>query len=114
MSSGSGARPRSDCTASSPGCELRLCIPIWDASCYAVQMSTQIAVRLPEELVRFLDESVAAGEAPSRAAVVAEALERELRRREALRDAGVLVARGAADDLDDLVQWSVAHVPPQD
>jgi Arc/MetJ-type ribon-helix-helix transcriptional regulator len=40
-------------------------------------MSKQIAVRLPEDLVRFVDEIVAAGDQPSRAAVVTKALERE-------------------------------------
>ena len=36
--------------------------------------------RLPDDMVAFLDKSVAAGNAPSRAALVARALEREMRR----------------------------------
>jgi Arc/MetJ-type ribon-helix-helix transcriptional regulator len=73
-------------------------------------MSTQIAVRLPDEMVAFLDRSVAAGQAPSRAAVVAAALEREMRRQAAERDAQVLRENGPADDLDDLVRWSSTHL----
>ncbi|MHB8317935.1 MAG: ribbon-helix-helix domain-containing protein [Acidimicrobiales bacterium] len=42
-------------------------------------------VRLPEELVEFIDERVGHGEAGSRAAVVTAALERERRRELATR-----------------------------
>ncbi len=69
-------------------------------------MSTQIAVRLPDEVVAFLDRAVATGKAPSRAALVAAAVEREMRRQAAEQDAQVLGENGPADDLDDLVQWS--------
>lgn len=72
-------------------------------------MSTQIAVRLPDEVVAFLDRSVASGRAPSRAALVAAAVEREMRRQAAERDAELLDDAGAADDLDDLVAWSAAN-----
>lgn len=72
-------------------------------------MSTQIAVRLPDEVVAFLDRSVASGRAPSRAALVAAAVEREMRRQAAERDAELLGDAGAADDLDDLVAWSAAN-----
>lgn len=70
-------------------------------------MSRQIAVRLPDDMVAFLDESVTAGRAASRAALVASALEREMRRQAAQGDADVLARVGAADDLDDLIAWSV-------
>ena len=73
-------------------------------------MATQIAVRLPDEMVAFLDRIVANGLAPSRAAVVASAIEREMRRLAAEDDAQVLRDHGAADDLDDLVAWTVTHV----
>lgn len=74
-------------------------------------MTTQIAVRLPDELVRFLDRAVADGAAPSRAAIVTSALEREMRRLIAERDAARLREAGAAaDDLDGLVDWSLAHL----
>lgn len=77
-------------------------------------MSTQIAVRLPDEMVAFLDRSVAAGRAPSRAALVVSAVEREMRRLAAEQDAQVLRARGAADELDDLVAWSTTHAVVED
>ena len=77
-------------------------------------MSTQIAVRLPDEMVAFLDRAVAAGEAPSRAALVTSALEREMRRLVAERDARILGAKGAADDLDDLVAWTSTHIRVED
>ncbi len=77
-------------------------------------MSTQIAVRLPDEMVAFLDRIVASGEAPSRAALVATALEREMRRLAAEHDAQLLRSMGAADDLDDLVQWSSTHLAVED
>ncbi|MGB8383207.1 MAG: ribbon-helix-helix domain-containing protein [Dermatophilaceae bacterium] len=77
-------------------------------------MTTQIAVRLPDEMVAFLDRIVAAGKAPSRAALVAAALEREMRRQAAAQDAQILRQLGAADDLDDLVHWTSTHVEVED
>lgn len=77
-------------------------------------MSTQIAVRLPDEMVRWLDRAVKAGTAPSRAALVMTALEREMRRQAAERDAAILREQGAADDLDDLVAWSADHATLED
>jgi Arc/MetJ-type ribon-helix-helix transcriptional regulator len=59
-------------------------------------MSKQIAVRLPQELVDFVDDVVGSGAEPSRAAVVTRALERERRRATAARDAEIL-ARAAQD-----------------
>ena len=73
-------------------------------------MSTQIAVRLPDPVVAFLDEEVAAGRVSSRAALVASALEREMRRLLAERDVEILQTDGAADDLDGLVDWSANHL----
>lgn len=69
-------------------------------------MSVQIAVSLPSTAVAFLDHSVAAGEAPSRAALITIALERELRHRLAMRDTEIPSQVGPADELDDLVLWS--------
>ena len=77
-------------------------------------MSVQIAIRLPDDMVAFLDKSVAAVNAPSRAALVARAVEREMRRQVAEQDAAILRERGAADDLDELVAWSVAHATIED
>jgi Arc/MetJ-type ribon-helix-helix transcriptional regulator len=73
-------------------------------------MSMQIAVPLPEEMVEFLDGLVADGRAPSRAAVVSSAIEREMRRIMAERDAEILRREGAADDLDGLVDWTFSNV----
>jgi len=72
-------------------------------------MTTQIAVRLPDDMVDFLDRSVAAGRASSRAALVAAAVEREMRLQAAQQDVELLFRVGAADDLDDVVAWSAAH-----
>jgi len=77
-------------------------------------MSTQIAVRLPDEMVAFLDRAVATGRAPSRAALVASAVEREMRRLAAEQDAQILRAQGAADDLDELVEWTATHAAIED
>lgn len=77
-------------------------------------MSTQIAVRLPDQMVAFLDRAVAEGKAPSRAAVVTSALEREMRRLAAEQDATILRKQGAADDLDALVNWTVQDVEIED
>jgi Arc/MetJ-type ribon-helix-helix transcriptional regulator len=57
-------------------------------------MSKQIALRLPEELVAFVDERVGAGAGRSRADVVTKALERERRRTVAERDAEILRRTG--------------------
>lgn len=65
-------------------------------------MSTQIAVRLPDGLVDFVDEIVKRGDATSRAAVVSQALERERRRQIAERDAAILARERADESFDDL------------
>jgi Arc/MetJ-type ribon-helix-helix transcriptional regulator len=57
-------------------------------------MSKQIAVRLPEHLVEFVDSVVASGRAGSRASVVVRALERERRREIAEKDAAILARTG--------------------
>ena len=72
----------------------------------------QIAVRLPEELVEFIDRLVADGRASSRAAVVSQALQRERRRELAARDAAILAVNGD-DDLDVLAQHA-ARTPFDD
>jgi Arc/MetJ-type ribon-helix-helix transcriptional regulator len=70
-------------------------------------MSTQIAVRLPDGMVEFLDRLVAEGQAPSRASVVERALAREFRRQIAARDAAILAAAGADDDdMNDLASYA--------
>mgnify|MGYP001265017405 CR=1 FL=1 len=73
-------------------------------------MSKQIAVRLPDELVEFVDQVVDRGKARSRAAVVARALERERRRMAALRDAEILAATGPDPELAGLAEQA-ARLP---
>jgi len=73
-------------------------------------MTIQIAVRLPEDLVAFVDDLVSHGQATSRAAVVSGALERERRRRTAERDAAILAGAGADADLDSLARYGAATV----
>ena len=77
-------------------------------------MSTQIAVRLPDEMVAFLDRRVATGKASSRAALVASAVEREMRRLAAEQDARILLTQGAADELDAVVEWTGTHAVVED
>jgi Arc/MetJ-type ribon-helix-helix transcriptional regulator len=67
-------------------------------------MSRQIAVRLPEELVDFVDRVVESGGGRSRAAVVTRALERERRRVVAARDAEILASTGADPQLAGLAE----------
>jgi Arc/MetJ-type ribon-helix-helix transcriptional regulator len=67
-------------------------------------MSKQIAVRLEDDLVEFVDEIVRSGRERSRAAVVARALERERRRIAAARDVELLVASGPDPELEGLAE----------
>jgi len=67
-------------------------------------MSKQIAVRLPNELVDFVDEIVDSGAERSRAAVVTRALERERRRAVAARDAEILARSGQDPELAGLAE----------
>lgn len=67
-------------------------------------MSKQIAVRLPDELVDFVDEQVDSGAARSRAAIVTVALERERRRAVAARDAEILARTGPDPELAGLAE----------
>ncbi|HTR88774.1 MAG TPA: ribbon-helix-helix domain-containing protein [Solirubrobacteraceae bacterium] len=70
-------------------------------------MSKQIAVRLPEDLVEFVDEVVDSGAGRSRAAVVTRALERERRRALAVRDAEILARGGPDPELVGLAEHAV-------
>lgn len=69
-------------------------------------MSKQLTVRLPEELVAYIDEQVKAGHAASRADLIASAVDRDRRRRIAERDVEILVGSSARDDLDELAAWA--------
>ena len=61
-------------------------------------MSTQIAVRLPDELVAYVDEAVAAGRVRSRAELVTRLIERDARRQRAEEDLRRLAERRALDN----------------
>lgn len=67
-------------------------------------MSTQIAVRLPDDLVAWIDAQVSAG-AGSRASVTAKALQRYRRQVEAERDAEIYRTAGGYPDLERLTAW---------
>jgi Arc/MetJ-type ribon-helix-helix transcriptional regulator len=63
-----------------------------------VVVSTQIAVRLPDDLVAYVDEAVASGRVKSRAALLARLIARDARRQRAEDDLARLVNRGVLDD----------------
>ncbi|MGC4942711.1 ribbon-helix-helix domain-containing protein [Kribbella sp. DT2] len=73
-------------------------------------MSKQITVRLPDELVDFMDRLVDDHKAPSRASVVARAMERERRRELAVRDLALLAEHGEPSDLDGLAATAAGTV----
>jgi Arc/MetJ-type ribon-helix-helix transcriptional regulator len=73
---------------------------------YHFGMSKQIAVRLPDELVDFVDGVVESGGGRSRAAVVTRALERERRRVVAARDAEILARTGPNPELAGLAGYA--------
>jgi Arc/MetJ-type ribon-helix-helix transcriptional regulator len=64
-------------------------------------MSTQIAVRLPDEVVEFVDSQVSGGAAKSRAEFIWHAIRREQRRIEAERDLQILIEQ-PYDEFDDM------------
>ena len=65
---------------------------------YHCAMSKQIAVRLPDEVVDFIDREVDKRHVESRASFVLKALERERRRLIAARDAAILAKLTTVDD----------------
>lgn len=73
-------------------------------------MKTQIAVRLPDEILAFIDSEVSERRAASRAAVVLRALERDRRRSIAERDAAIYAS--VPDATDDLAAF-IAHTARQ-
>lgn len=86
-----------------------MCIP----ERYRDVMSKQIAVRLPDDVVDYLDELVAAGTLESRAAAVKVALERDRHRR--LAEADILaIQRARHDDLDDLAKHAAGLLESTD
>jgi antitoxin MazE3 len=71
-------------------------------------MTIQIAVRLPDDIVKFVDQQVADGSAPSRAVVVARALEHERRRHVAQKDAQIYASM-QRNEFDDLAIWAATQ-----
>jgi Arc/MetJ-type ribon-helix-helix transcriptional regulator len=67
-------------------------------------MTKQIAVRLPDELVEFVDRVVESGGSRTRASVVRQALERERRRAVAEKDAEILARTEPDPDLAGLAE----------
>jgi Arc/MetJ-type ribon-helix-helix transcriptional regulator len=76
-------------------------------------MSTQIAVRLPDAQVAFLDREVALGHASSRAQLVSKALRRMEREGIAARDLEVIIASGgnAYSELEGMLEQLVGTYP---
>ncbi len=81
-------------------------VPFCITFCYNYGMSIQIAVRLSEDIVEFIDQLVEADEEPSRAAVVVRALSREKRRIIGARDAAILAHLSEHDELSDLAAYT--------
>lgn len=76
---------------------------------YRNGMSKQIAVRLPDELVDFLDELVASGRFESRASVVTRELKRLQRRLVAEKDAQIYRVHGEDPELIGIAEWVARH-----
>ncbi len=79
---------------------------------YRLGMRTQIAVRLADDTISYLDRLVDMGEARSRAAAVRQALERDQRVRIAERDAVILADAPPDTDLDRLAEYAVQNEMP--
>ena len=85
--------------------ETNACIPFW----YHIGMTTQIAVRLPDDMVKFVDHLVETGRGSSRATVITRALERERRHEMAVQDATIYAESGEDSDMADLVRYLSGH-----
>lgn len=79
-------------------------------------MSTQIAVRLPDAQVAFLDREVSQGHATSRAELVSKALRRMEREHIAARDLDIIIASGGNpySELEGMLEQLVATYPALD
>ncbi|MDQ3527341.1 MAG: ribbon-helix-helix domain-containing protein [Actinomycetota bacterium] len=77
-------------------------------------MSTQIAVRLPDELLTYLDEIARSEPGSSRAAVIRAALERDRRVRQAERDVRILMETGDYEDFEGLNDYARRNPTPLD
>ena len=77
-------------------------------------MSTQIAVRLEDDLLRFMDDKTSSGEAESRAAVVRLALRRLMREEAQRRDAEIYAREGGDPELEAFAAAAAAQLPDLD
>jgi len=79
-------------------------------------MSTQIAVRLPDAQVAFLDREISQGHAHSRAELVSRALRRMERERIAARDLQIIIASGGNpySELEGMLETIVTSYPELD
>jgi Arc/MetJ-type ribon-helix-helix transcriptional regulator len=75
-------------------------------------MTTQITVRLPDELVTWVDQQVADGRTRSRASAVERALRHEVRKQLAERDADIYAAMAGREELDDMLVWVNSRAMP--
>ena len=79
---------------------------------YRRRMSTQIAVRLSDELVAYVDQAVATGRVKSRAELVSRLIARDARRHRAEEDLQRLIDAGALEDADALAIASATSSTP--
>lgn len=77
-------------------------------------MTTQIAVRLPDELVAYVDQAVADGRVKSRAELVSRLIARDARRQRAEEDLQRLIDAGALQDDDALAMARATATTPLD
>jgi Arc/MetJ-type ribon-helix-helix transcriptional regulator len=77
-------------------------------------MTIQVTVRLPDDLVAFMDEEVAADHARSRADVVARALRRLRRHHIAMKDAEIYAVTEPDADTVAIVEYAGSHPVPLD
>jgi len=79
-------------------------------------MSTQIAVRLPDAQVAFLDREISQGHAHSRAELVSKALRRMERERVAARDLQIIIDSGGNpySELEGMLEQLVTSYPELD
>jgi Arc/MetJ-type ribon-helix-helix transcriptional regulator len=73
-------------------------------------MSKQIVIRLPDDLIEFVDDLIEAGVGRSRASIVTRALECERRRVVAARDAETLTRTGPDSELVGLAEYVVSRL----
>ena len=75
-------------------------------------MTKQITVRLPDDLVEFIDELVDSGRFESRAAVITRQVKRLQRRLIAEKDAEIYRTQGEDAELVAIVKHMSQHHPP--